>query len=177
MSAAFGSDRTVDGGRAYTITEAEQVCGLAAHTLRWYEQVGLIHDVSRGPGGRRRYTDEHLRRLEVISTLRAAGLSVEEVKRFFSLASQGTSTGQACRQMLQVHRERLQAEAEGREKALRRIERRLDSSTDGATKLATDVLERDVAGSQKVLAVRRPRSTSGTDEKSAPMRLLHVHFN
>jgi DNA-binding transcriptional MerR regulator len=38
-----------------SIEEAAQRTGLTAHTLRYYERVGLIAPVPRAPGGQRRY--------------------------------------------------------------------------------------------------------------------------
>ena len=38
-----------------TIKEVSQRTGLSAHTLRYYERIGLIAPVARALGGQRRY--------------------------------------------------------------------------------------------------------------------------
>jgi len=43
-----------------TIQEAAARTRLSAHTLRYYERIGLIHEVRRGTGGRRRYDADDL---------------------------------------------------------------------------------------------------------------------
>ena len=53
--------------------------GVAATTLRFYEQAGLLEAPER-VGGRRRYGDEVLVRLEVVGLCKAAGFSLEEIR-------------------------------------------------------------------------------------------------
>ncbi|WP_198019633.1 MerR family transcriptional regulator [Pseudogulbenkiania sp. MAI-1] len=48
--------------------------GLTEHTLRYYEKVGLIDPIPRGPGGPRRYREQDLRWLEFLLRLRATGM-------------------------------------------------------------------------------------------------------
>jgi len=52
------------GGR--TIGEISRQTGVAATTLRYYEQIGLVPEPTRR-GGQRRYDDSILSRLEVIA--------------------------------------------------------------------------------------------------------------
>ena len=78
--------------RTYSITEVGQISGLAPHTLRWYEELGLIEDVARGPGGRRVYSELHLGWLEFTASVRDTGMSVADMKRYVSLAREGDST-------------------------------------------------------------------------------------
>ena len=41
-----------------TIQEVTQATGLSAHTLRYYERIGLIHPIQRAENTRRRYTTD-----------------------------------------------------------------------------------------------------------------------
>jgi len=47
-----------------TVKEAADFAGLTAHTLRYYERVGLIQPVARNAGGHRRYAQTDLELLE-----------------------------------------------------------------------------------------------------------------
>ena len=38
-----------------TIDDVAKRTGLSAHTLRYYERIGLIAPIGRAPGGQRRY--------------------------------------------------------------------------------------------------------------------------
>jgi DNA-binding transcriptional MerR regulator len=67
--------------RAYTITEVAALTGLTADTLRWYERIGLLTEVTRDGGGKRRYTARDLRWLDLLVKLRATGMPVTEMVR------------------------------------------------------------------------------------------------
>lgn len=69
------------GGR--TIGEISRETGVAATTLRYYEQIGLVPEPSR-LGGQRRYDDSILSRLEVIALCKAAGFSLDEIALLFA---------------------------------------------------------------------------------------------
>ncbi|MDT5150699.1 MAG: hypothetical protein QOI01_2432 [Mycobacterium sp.] len=60
------------------IGEVVERSGLAATTLRFYEQEGLLSTPDR-VGGRRRYDESVLTRLEVIGLCKAAGFSLDEI--------------------------------------------------------------------------------------------------
>ncbi|HEY4399942.1 MAG TPA: MerR family transcriptional regulator [Lactobacillaceae bacterium] len=65
-----------------TITEISQATGFSIHTLRYYEQVGLL-SVARTAGGHRDYTEENRLRLIAIKHYRNAGISLEQIKTIF----------------------------------------------------------------------------------------------
>ena len=66
-----------------TIGEVARDAGLAATTLRYYEQIGLLPAPARR-GGQRRYDDSILARLEVIRLCKSAGFSLEEIQLLFA---------------------------------------------------------------------------------------------
>ncbi|MFB9892437.1 MerR family transcriptional regulator [Planobispora takensis] len=90
-----------------TIQEASRVSGLSTHTLRYYEQVGLIHEVGRDTGGRRSYTQPDLEWLDFLTKLRTTGMSIAEMCRYAELRRRGPATAAERRRMLEAHRERV----------------------------------------------------------------------
>jgi MerR family redox-sensitive transcriptional activator SoxR len=66
-----------------TIGEVARRTGVAATTLRFYEQIGLVPAPAR-VGGKRRYDDSILVRLEVIRLCKAAGFGLEEIQKLFA---------------------------------------------------------------------------------------------
>jgi DNA-binding transcriptional MerR regulator len=62
-----------------SIGEVAQRSGVAATTLRFYEEEGLLRAPGR-VGGRRRYPESVLGRLEVIGLCKSAGFSLEEIR-------------------------------------------------------------------------------------------------
>jgi DNA-binding transcriptional MerR regulator len=66
-----------------TIGEVARRAGVAATTLRYYEQIGLVPAPAR-LGGQRRYDDSVLARLEVIRLCKSAGFGLEEIQLLFA---------------------------------------------------------------------------------------------
>lgn len=54
--------------------------GVKPDTVRYYERIGLLPKPARDGAGRRRYGEQSERRLELVRTLRAAGLSIAEIR-------------------------------------------------------------------------------------------------
>lgn len=97
--------------RTATVTvgaAAEQV-GLTVHTLRWYEQEGLVSPVGRDSAGRRRYTADDLGWLRLLTRLRRTGMPVRDMRRYADLARQGEHTLAARRELFEAHRDRVLA--------------------------------------------------------------------
>ena len=79
--------------------------GLTAHTLRYYERIGLAGPPPRGPDGRRRYTEANLDWLRLITRLRSTGMSIAEMCRYAELVRSGPATQDERRELLQAHRD------------------------------------------------------------------------
>jgi DNA-binding transcriptional MerR regulator len=98
--AAQDADRTP----RHTISEVAELTGLTAHTLRWYERIGLLDPVDRTNAGRRRYSDADLSRLAFLGKLRLTGMSVADMLRYIELVREGPGTVDARRDLLIAHR-------------------------------------------------------------------------
>ena len=55
-----------------TIAEASKKLNLSAYTLRYYEKIGLIPEVSRTKSGIRNYTEKDLEHLQSVICFRNA---------------------------------------------------------------------------------------------------------
>src|SRR5438094_10357713 len=69
-----------------TVGEAAAKVGLSVHTLRWYEQEGLVSPVGRDAAGRRRYRSEDLDWLQLLTCLLGNDMPVRDMGRFSDLA-------------------------------------------------------------------------------------------
>ena len=65
---------------------------LGIHTLRYYEQIGLITPIHRAGNGHRAYSEDDVYRLIFVTRLRATGMPIAEIKRYTDLAAQGDAT-------------------------------------------------------------------------------------
>jgi DNA-binding transcriptional MerR regulator len=68
-----------------TIQEAAQRSGLTAHTLRYYERIGLIHEVGRDVSGHRSYAEQDLEWLAFLTKLRTTGMPIADMCRYAEL--------------------------------------------------------------------------------------------
>lgn len=63
----------------YSIGELSRTVNLSTRTIRYYEEIGLLHSVRRIENGKRVYTDDDVRRLKFINRLKVLGLSLAEM--------------------------------------------------------------------------------------------------
>ncbi len=77
-----------------TIGKVALETGVAATTLRYYEQVGLLPAPVR-VGGQRRYDDSVLPRLEVIGLCKSAGFTLDEIQVLFADDAPGRPASKA----------------------------------------------------------------------------------
>ena len=118
---------SIGTARAYTVSEVSAQTGLSAHTLRWYEQVGLLDPVHRDAAGRRRYSEDDLGRLGFLLKLRSTGMPVRDMIRFVELSRLENDAGVAEKlQILVDHRERVLAQIHALQEDLKIIEFKID---------------------------------------------------
>jgi len=94
----------------FTIQQVAASTGLTAHTLRYYERIGLIHDVARDTGGRRRYTQADMEWLRFLMRLRETGMPIADMLRYAQLRREGETTHAERGAMMAEHLTRVQAE-------------------------------------------------------------------
>jgi DNA-binding transcriptional MerR regulator len=111
---------------SYTVGEVSERTGLSTHTLRWYEQVGLLDPVDRDAGGRRRYVESDLDRLRFLIKLRSTGMPVRDMVRYVELARCGPATVAERLELLVEHRERVLAQIEALTDDLKIIKYKID---------------------------------------------------
>lgn len=93
-----------EGQDRYTISEVVAFTGLTAHTLRWYERIGLMPDVDRSHTGQRRYTNRDLDWLAFVGKLRLTGMPVAHMVRYAELVRLGEQTFEERRELLESTR-------------------------------------------------------------------------
>lgn len=90
----------------YSIGEFSKLTGLGIHTLRYYEQEGLITP-ERNSGNRRCYSDKDFTWVEFIKRLKDTGMPIKEIRRYAELRAAGDSTLSERMEMLVQHRQAL----------------------------------------------------------------------
>ena len=101
----------------YTIGTLAKQAGVNVETIRYYQRRSLVGEPDRPPGGVRRYTDAHARRLQFIKEAQKLGFSLDEVADLLALED-----GRHCREAEQLGSKKL-ATVRERMAQLRRIEK------------------------------------------------------
>jgi DNA-binding transcriptional MerR regulator len=109
------------------IARAASTIGLTAHTLRYYERIGLVAAPPRGLDGRRRYTERDLDWLRLITRLRSTGMSIAGMCRYAELVRAGPATLAERRDLLQAHRDGVRQRIDELERDLAVIDAKIDT--------------------------------------------------
>ena len=90
----------------YSIGDFSKLTGLGIHTLRYYEQEGLIAP-ERNSSNRRCYSDKDLIWIEFIKRLKDTGMPIKEIRHYAKLRADGDPTLSERMEMLVQHRQAL----------------------------------------------------------------------
>jgi len=119
-----------------TISQASEASGLAVDTIRYYERIGVLPPVARGPNRYRGYTETHIETLRFARRLRELGLPLATVATLVRVFHDGT-----CREL----REEMLASArsvlaalEARRQEIERMEAQLSAIVEGLAALQPD---------------------------------------
>jgi DNA-binding transcriptional MerR regulator len=108
-------------GLALSIAEVAERTGVTAHTLRYYERIGLL-SVPRDAAGHRVYTQDEINRVVFISRLRLTAMPIRDIQAYFRLVAEGPGNEDRRLALLEQHRDRVKAHITDLESALGVIE-------------------------------------------------------
>lgn len=89
-----------------SIADAARLLSLSPHTLRYYEQEGLVLP-ARNPSGYREYSTYNMRRLVFLTRMRLSGMTMHDLKRYIALVEQGEATVAERRGIMLDQRDRI----------------------------------------------------------------------
>lgn len=110
----------------YSVREASQAIGLPPSTIRFYCNKGLVPGVRHRAAGRRVFTEAQVDWLRNLVSLRAAGMSIPELKRYTGLCRKGNSTIPERKAMLETKKRQLWHNLEDIHSSIDFIERRAE---------------------------------------------------
>ncbi|CAM3047384.1 MerR family transcriptional regulator [Vibrio mytili] len=94
------------------IRRFSELVGVSAYTLRYYEKVGLLRNITRNASGHRSYTQKDVEWIQFIIRLKETGMDLEGIKQYADLRELGDSSLQQRKQLLELHRNKLKSEIE-----------------------------------------------------------------
>ena len=87
-----------------TIGQLAKESGVRTDTIRYYEQLGLIHPEGHSDAGYRLYSEDSIRLVQFVRRSKDLGFKLAEVKTLLSLKASETAT---CQDMLERTDEKL----------------------------------------------------------------------
>lgn len=90
------------------IREMAQRTRISDDTLRFYERIGLLPPVPRSRSGVRQYSEYHVQYVALIQSLKASGMSLEEIQHYMELARRGQATAGIRKRMVVAAKHKLQ---------------------------------------------------------------------
>ncbi len=87
-----------------TVAQAADMLDVSAHTLRYYERIGLV-TVPRDGAGNRVYDDETMRRLVFLTRMRLSGMAIRDLQHYVALVDEGDETVPERLEILLEHRD------------------------------------------------------------------------
>ncbi len=85
------------------IKEFSQLTNLSAHTLRYYEKIGLLHPVRHKENGHREYNDADIHWVGFIKRLKETGMALSNIQKYAELRAAGEHTAKERMELLQDH--------------------------------------------------------------------------
>lgn len=91
--------REPEGARTtlHTTGDMARLTGNTLRTVRFYEEAGVLRPARRTDGGHRLFDDRELERLSLVSDMREAGMSLEDVRSLLELKERASSGGEAAK--------------------------------------------------------------------------------
>ncbi|QPC86495.1 MerR family transcriptional regulator [Mesorhizobium sp. NBSH29] len=91
------------------IGELARRSGLSAHTIRYYERIGLLPYADRNRAHHRDYDASILTWIAFLHRLKTTGMPIREMLRYAALRESGEGTEAERRAVLEAHRTRVRA--------------------------------------------------------------------
>lgn len=113
-------------GTTLSIAQMAQRAGVTAHTLRYYERVGLL-DVARDAAGHRVYAAADFARVVFLTRLRMTGMPIRDLQRYVGLVGAGDSTVPERLALLERHRDAIRVQLMELQFALETVEYKIAS--------------------------------------------------
>ena len=94
------------------ISELAVRTGLSAHTIRYYERIGLMPPAPRDGATHRHYDERALNWIEFVGRLKTTGMPIRQMLRYAELRAAGPSSNAERKALLTEHRDAVRRHVE-----------------------------------------------------------------
>lgn len=85
------------------IQSFSKLTNISAHTIRYYEKIGVLKHVARNASGHRFFTSKDIDWIEFVKRLKEMGMPLDNIKLYADLREKGDTTSELRKQLLQDH--------------------------------------------------------------------------
>jgi DNA-binding transcriptional MerR regulator len=93
---------------SYSMKYVVENLDVTVNTLRFYENAGILRNISRDSNGRRIYNDENTTWINFIRSLRSTGMPISKIKEYVDLYELGDATFLQRKEMMMKHKSEVQ---------------------------------------------------------------------
>ena len=90
-------------GGLINIQRFSTLTNISAHTIRYYEKIGVLKHIARNANGHRFFTSKDIDWIQFVKRLKEMGMPLDNIKLYADLREQGESTAEQRKQLLQDH--------------------------------------------------------------------------
>ena len=101
----------------YTIGQVSEMFNIPISTLRYYDKEGLFPHLQK-KGNIRLFGEAEIESLHIIECLKQSGLEIKDIRHFFGLVAQGSSTYEARKEIFEARKMAIEEEIKKMEKTL-----------------------------------------------------------
>ncbi|MDL2319214.1 MerR family transcriptional regulator [Eubacteriales bacterium OttesenSCG-928-A19] len=112
-----------------TITQAAQLSGLSAHTIRYYDKEGLLPYVGRTAAGVRVFTERDLDWLSLITCLKNTGMPIRGIREYINWYQAGDDTLQQRLDMFLAQQQHIREQMAQLESYMEKINHKVEVYT------------------------------------------------
>ena len=105
----------------YTIGQVSEMFDIPISTLRYYDKEGFFPNLER-KGGIRHFGDTEIESIKIIECLKASGLEIKDIKKFFEWVVAGPSSYENRKELFETRKKAVQEEMKQLEKTLAMLE-------------------------------------------------------
>lgn len=120
------------------IGELAKRSGLSAHTIRYYEKIGLLPYAERDSSSQRDYNASILVWIEFLGRLKTTGMPIRDMLRYAALRERGLETEVERCTMLEQHRETVRAKAKEIAECLLVLDSKISGYVDQTQRINSD---------------------------------------
>lgn len=102
-STSWGVIVSMCSGGFINIQHFSKLTNVSAHTIRYYEKIGVLKHVARNASGHRFFTSKDIDWIGFVIRLKEMGMSLDNIKLYADLREKGEATSELRKQLLQEH--------------------------------------------------------------------------